>query len=104
MDADNSTATPFADSPISIFLMINNFELGGTEHQFTVLAKNIRQSAFEIHLGCVDRRGPLAEEVGGVPQFPLGGSLYGWQSLRTRFDLNRHLRSRHVQVAHSFDF
>jgi glycosyltransferase involved in cell wall biosynthesis len=34
----------------------------------------------------------------------LGGSLYGWQSMRTRFKLNRHLHDLRIQVAHSFDF
>ena len=103
-NADIVAPTRLADSAISLFLMINTFETGGSERQFTVLAQNISESAFQIHLGCVDRRGPLADQVGDVPEFPLGGRLYGWQSLRTRFNLNRHLRRRHVQVAHSFDF
>jgi len=34
----------------------------------------------------------------------LGGSLYGWQSLRARLALSRHLRQNRVQVAHAFDF
>src|ERR1700694_2981790 len=84
--------------------MINTFETGGSGRLFTVLAQSISESEFQIHLGCVSRQGPLAEQFGDVPQFPLGGSLYGWQSLRARFNLIRHLRSRHVQVAHAFDF
>jgi len=98
------TTTCLADSEISLFLMINTFETGGSERQFTVLAQNISESAFRIHLGCVSRRGPLADQVGDVAQFPLGGSLFGWKSLRSRLNLSRHLRSRHVQVAHAFDF
>lgn len=104
MNADILTTAPLADSPISIFLMINSLELGGSERQFTVFAQNISQSKFQIHLGCLSRSGLLADQVGDVPQFPLGGSLYGWQSLHARFDLSRHLRTRHVQVAHAFDF
>lgn len=84
--------------------MTNTFETGGSEHQFTVLARNISEPAFQIHLGCVSRRGPLADQVGDVPEFPLGGSLYGWQSLRTRIKLSRYLRRCHVRVAHGFDF
>lgn len=103
-NADIVTTTRLADSAISLFLMINTFETGGSERQFIVLAQNISESAFQIHLGCVSRRGPLADQVGEVPQFPLGGSLFGWKSLRTRLNLSRHLRSRHVQVAHAFDF
>jgi glycosyltransferase involved in cell wall biosynthesis len=96
--------TRLADSAIRLFLMTNTFETGGSESQFTVLAQNIDQSAFQIGLGCVSRRGPLADLVGDVLQFPLGGSLYGWQSMRTRHSLSRYLRSHRVQVAHAFDF
>ena len=95
---------PSADPPIRLFLMINTFETGGSERQFTVLAQNLTPPQFKTHLGCINRRGPLAGSFGDVPQFRLGGSLFGWKSLRARFALGRHLRSRHVQVAHAFDF
>ena len=103
-NADIVTTICLSDSAISLFLMINTFETGGSERQFTALAQNISESTFRVHLGCVSRRGPLADQVGDVAQFPLGGSLFGWKSLRSRLNLSRHLRSRHVQVAHAFDF
>jgi len=90
--------------PIPLFLMVNTFETGGSERQFTVLAQNLTPPKFETHLGCVSHRGPLAHNFPDVPEFPLGGSLYGWQSLRTRLNLRRHLRQNHIQVAHAFDF
>lgn len=104
------TTTPPADLsrlpdlPIRLFLMINTFETGGSERQFTILARNLTPPQFETHLGCVSRRGPLANNFPDAAQFPLGGSLYGWQSLRTRLNLSRHLRNHQVQVAHAFDF
>ncbi len=93
-----------SDRPVSLFLMVNTLETGGSERQFTVLAQNLKQPEFETHLGCISLRGPLAHNFPGMPQFPLGGSLFGWRSLRTRFELSRHLRKNHVQVAHGFDF
>jgi len=84
--------------------MINTFETGGSERQFTVLAQNLTPPQFQAHLGCVSRRGPLAHNFPDAGQFPLGGSLFGWQSLRTRLNLSRHLRHHQVQVAHAFDF
>jgi len=39
-----------------------------------------------------------------MPEFRLGGSLYGWKSLITRAQLARHLRRNQIAVAHSFDF
>jgi glycosyltransferase involved in cell wall biosynthesis len=93
-----------SDRAISLFLMVNTFETGGSERQFTVLAQNLIPPQFQTHLGCVSRRGPLAQHFLDTPQFPLGGSLFGWQSLRTRLNLIRHLRQHGVQVAHAFDF
>jgi len=84
--------------------MVNTFETGGSERQFTVLAQNLAPPQFQTHLGCISRRGPLAHNFPDAPEFPLGGSLYGWQSLRTRLNLTRHLRQHRVQVAHAFDF
>jgi glycosyltransferase involved in cell wall biosynthesis len=101
------TTTPPADPsdlPIRLFLMVNTFETGGSERQFAVLAQNLTPPQFQTHLGCVSRRGPLAHNFPDAPQFLLGGSLYGWQSLRTRLNLSRHLRHHRVQVAHAFDF
>jgi glycosyltransferase involved in cell wall biosynthesis len=91
-------------SQVSLFLMITNFETGGSERQFTVLAQNVDRSKFHLHLGCVSRRGPLGIDFPDVPEFRLGGSLYGWTSVRTRLNLSRHLRQNRVQVAHAFDF
>ena len=99
----SAEATP-RDLPISLFLMVNTFETGGSERQFTVLAQNLAPTQFQIHLGCVSRRGPLAHNFPAAAQFPLGGSLFGWRSLRTRLNLRRHLRHHQVQVAHAFDF
>jgi len=93
-----------SDHPISLFLMVNTFETGGSERQFTILAQNLKPPQFETHLGCVSRIGPLAQHFPGAQEFPLGGSLYKWQSLRTRLNLSRHLRHHHIEVAHAFDF
>ena len=95
---------PLSDRPISLFLMVNTFETGGSERQFTILAQNLKPPQFETHLGCVSRIGPLVQHFPGAREFPLGGSLYKWQSLSTRLNLSRHLRHHHVEVAHAFDF
>jgi glycosyltransferase involved in cell wall biosynthesis len=84
--------------------MINTLETGGTERQFAVLASGLASEAFNLHLGCIRRDGPLAADFGEIPEFDLGGSLYGWKSFGARWCLSRHLRNNHVQVAHAFDF
>jgi L-malate glycosyltransferase len=87
-----------------VFLMIESFETGGSERQFSALARSLNPEAFRLNLGCVRQRGSFAEGFGELPQFRLGGSLYGVQSWRTRLRLARHLRSNDVAVAHAFDF
>jgi L-malate glycosyltransferase len=99
----NGSATPVGQS-ISLFLMVNTFETGGSERQFTVLAHNFAPPEFHVHVGCINPRGPLRQHFPEAPKFPLGGSLFGWQSLRSRLNLSRHLRQNHVEVAHAFDF
>ncbi len=39
-----------------------------------------------------------------MPRFPLAGSLYGLQSIRSRLRLRRHLRANDIDIAHAFDF
>jgi glycosyltransferase involved in cell wall biosynthesis len=84
--------------------MVNTFETGGSERQFAVLARNLSPEQFQLHLGCIRRDGPFADDFRSVPEFRLGGSLFGWTSLRTRLRLSRHLRGKRVQIAHAFDF
>jgi glycosyltransferase involved in cell wall biosynthesis len=69
-----------------------------------LLAPNLRSERFELHAGCLLRQGPFADGFADVPEFNMGGSLYGWKSLRTRWRLRSHLRHNRVQIAHAFDF
>lgn len=103
---DAATVAPSRSShpPASLFLMVNTFETGGSERQFAVLARNLSPEQFQLHLGCIRRDGPFADDFRSVPEFRLGGSLFGWTSLRTRLRLSRHLRGKRVQIAHAFDF
>jgi glycosyltransferase involved in cell wall biosynthesis len=104
---DTPVETRLAASPpsrVRLFLMTNSFETGGSERQFAVLAKNLGPEQFQVHLGCIRRIGPFANDFGEVPEFRLGGNLYGWASWRTRLRLSRRLRQQHIQIAHAFDF
>jgi L-malate glycosyltransferase len=87
-----------------VFLMINSLETGGSERQFAALARALDPGLISLHLGCIRPGGALPDGLGEVPRFPLGGSLFGIQSLRARFRLARHLRRQEIAVAHSFDF
>ncbi len=106
LDAPEDSPEPalFERSRVRLFLMTNSFETGGSERQFGVLAKNLRPERFQVHLGCIRKIGPFANDFGEVPEFRLGGSLYGWTSWRTRLRLRRSLRRQQIQIAHAFDF
>ena len=104
--ADSASLASVSSVPASIrlFLMVNTFETGGSERQFAVLAQNLDPDKFSIHLGCIRAGGPFAEMFGNVPEFRLGGSLFGWRALRSRWRLRSHLLRHRVQIAHAFDF
>ncbi len=87
-----------------VFLMTDSFETGGSERQFAALARCLNPAAFRVHLGCIQRRGAFLDGMGNVPEFPLGGSLYGLKSLWTRLRLAQYLRRNRIAVAHAFDF
>jgi len=94
----------FGGSLGPIFLMINSLETGGSERQFVELARSLRADQLQVHLGCVLKKGPLLEGLGELQEFGLGGSLYGVESLRSRWRLGRHLWELDVAIAHAFDF
>lgn len=87
-----------------VFLMIQTLETGGSERQFAALANSLDRQMFRVELACIRRRGDFLDDLRGIPDFPLGGSLYGLQSLRSRIRLARHLRNLEVAIAHTFDF
>lgn len=100
---------PHSEIPAAVFsdptfLMINTLETGGTERQFVEMVRALRADQVPVHLACVRNRGALAEGLGELPEFRLGGKLYGLQSMRSRWRLQRHLRKLGVAVAHAFDF
>ncbi len=87
-----------------VFLMIDSLQTGGSERQFASLARSLDRSAFHVHLGCIQKRGGFREGLDEIAQFGLGGSLYGAQSLKSRFRLARHLKRCDAAIAHAFDF
>jgi len=84
--------------------MTNTLETGGSERQFATVARELKPDPLQIRLGCLNKKGPFAGELGEIAEFPLEGSLFNRQSQRARIALGRYLRAHRVMVAHSFDF
>jgi glycosyltransferase involved in cell wall biosynthesis len=100
---------PSPGFPGAIFLMTDSLQTGGTERQFVEVARSLKSGGCAVHLGCLQRKGffldgPGLDGFGELQEFGLGGSLYGLQSIRTRWRLMRHLRKSEIAVAHAFDF
>jgi len=84
--------------------MTNTLETGGSERQFVTMARALDADKFSVSLGCLNPIGPFLSEVNGIVPFPVGGSLFGFRSWRSRLALARFLRRKRAAVAQSFDF
>ena len=87
-----------------VFLMTESFHIGGSERQFTVLARSIDPALFRLHLGCIRQEGPFLDGLTDLEEFRLGGSLYGQRSIRARLRLAQHVQKCEITIAHAFDF
>ena len=103
-EQSSSVSPASSATPKRVFLMVNSFETGGSERQFVSLAQSLDAQRFALSLGCIQTKGPLRDLFGEVPRFKLGGSVYGWKSWHSRWQLARHLRRNKIQIAHAFDF
>jgi glycosyltransferase involved in cell wall biosynthesis len=99
-----ATADAELSFPPGIFLMTNSFETGGSERQFVELARALHPANYRVNLGCLQPKGPLLKDIGPVQHFGLGGSLYGRQSMRSRYRLAAYLRRSGIAIAHAFDY
>ena len=116
MNAESPTAEKPVDCAVAtratsngnlpgLFLMIDSLQTGGSERQFVTLSRALNLAGHRVHLGCIQNTGPLLDSVGTeIQHFPLGGSMYGLQSWKTRLDLVRYLRRNQTAIAHAFDF
>lgn len=84
--------------------MNDSFGIGGTERQFARLAQALNRGQFEVHVGCLKKRGAFLPDVGEVEEFNHGGGFLSRKAFRARNRLFRHLRAHQFQIAHSFDW
>ena len=97
------SAAPEASLRPGVFLMINSLETGGSERQFAELARSLDHASFRVQLGCLQKRGTFLDSD-GMQHFGLRGSLYRWQSIRSRYRVGRYMRRADIAIAHAFDF
>jgi len=100
---DSQSADAEVPSRVGIFLLVNSLETGGSERQFAELARCLDRAFFAVHLGCLLNRGTFLDAQ-GMQHFGLGGSLYRWQSMKSRYRMARYMRNANVAIAHAIDF
>jgi glycosyltransferase involved in cell wall biosynthesis len=93
-----------ASRRVSVFLMTNTLEVGGSERQFATLVESLSRDRFEVHPACLRRIGGLTARLGEIPEFPPGGRVVGIQSQRAQLAMVRSMRRDGIAVAHAFDF
>jgi len=97
---------PAADSPRRVFLMVESFNMGGSEHQLVELAQRMHSSRYQVTVGCLRAEGPLLEELkrAAIPvvEFRSKGLLRP-QGIYQLLRLSRFLRKNQFHVTQTYD-
>jgi glycosyltransferase involved in cell wall biosynthesis len=91
----------------AVLLVGDTLSMGGTERQFTEIARGLASSRWDVHVSCLRAEGPLRarlEEAGIQPWSCGEGSLKSPVLLRGIWRLARYIRSHGIRLVHSFDF
>jgi len=84
--------------------MNSDLSTGETEWQFSLMSKAFCNGLFDLHLGCVRRRGAFLGGGEHIAKFDVTGSFSIRKAHCARRALMQHLRERNVAVVHAFDF
>lgn len=92
---------------INVLKFLTSFAVGGTERQFTYVAKSLNRSYFDVRVGCLLRKGTFLKEIEtlNVPiaEYPIH-SLCSTGMLRRQWRFARDLRRERVQLVHAYGF
>jgi glycosyltransferase involved in cell wall biosynthesis len=92
---------------VRLLSFLTNFHAGGTERHVVNLSRRLDAGTFEQHLACLVRRGEFLEDVDArgtpVAEYRIP-HLYGPQALRQQFRFAWYLRSRRIQILHTYGF
>ncbi|PWU24738.1 MAG: hypothetical protein C5B48_04835 [Candidatus Rokuibacteriota bacterium] len=93
---------------IRLLKFITLFAVGGTEQQVVTLAKELDDSRFELHFGCLKRTGQLLDRMDKLERAPLReyriDNLYNLRAVRERIRFASYLRRNRIQIVHSYNF
>jgi len=93
----------------NVLHLLDTFETGGSERQAVQLVRSLHQSGrFRVHVACLNRRGPLLEDVerlglGEIPEFPLT-SFHDRNAAVQLIRFRRYVRWLGIDVLQTHDF
>lgn len=90
-----------------ILLVGDTLAMGGTERQFTEIARGLAHSGWDVRVVCLRAEGPLRArlEEAGIDPWSCGeGSLKSPAFVRGVWRLARYIRRHRIGLVHSFDF
>jgi glycosyltransferase involved in cell wall biosynthesis len=92
---------------VRILKFMTRFGIGGTEKQVLNLSKRLDRTRFDLHFGCLDRWGQLADDFESegfsLDEYPIK-RLYGYNTQRQQWKLARSLLQNRIQLVHSYNF
>jgi glycosyltransferase involved in cell wall biosynthesis len=92
---------------VRLLSFLTNFIAGGTEQHVATLTKRLDPDVFEQHVACLTGQGDFLAEFAarGIPltEYPIA-HLYGLSTVRQQLRFARHLRSRRIQIVHTYGF
>ena len=107
MQALQPKPTERASERVRLLEFLTFFYIGGTERQVVNLVGGLNRARFDLHLGCLARRGQFLDEVEShqvpIAEYPTN-SLYNLTSWKQRLKLARYLRNNHIDIVHSYGF
>jgi len=92
---------------IRILNVVPTFMCGGTENQFMTLGRSLDAGRFDLEFACLRRWGRFADELEArhVPIMECDLSTFrSVHALRQQARLARHIRSRRIDVVHTYSF
>lgn len=101
------TLSPMLRPDIAVLHLVNRFWIGGSERQFVERLRR-HPAGFRAVVGCLEKSGPMLEQVRGLgyePEvFPLQGSLMRPNTAKQVARMAALMRARGVKIVHSTDF
>jgi glycosyltransferase involved in cell wall biosynthesis len=101
------TLSRMLHSEVPVLHLVNRFWIGGSERQFVERLRRHPQG-FRALLGCLEKSGPMLEQVralGYEPEvFPLQGSMMRANTAKQVARMSALIRANGVKIVHSTDF